>query len=538
MLSLSEHLDQYPDWLNPCGVSATVLSNHPASGGVMRYISGDDSRYDAIIGAGQLRYHARVLGYLPDGKIRGWLRLASYDGSAAHGSCWAWGQWVVGVAPIQWDNDDLLWSWLADPYNYPGTHYPDDLPVDDIMDGDAVVAGRVVVAWDGSVIWVKYASWLTAGEHAGCWALDDETVTIAGGNTALLSECVCYSPGRYALVSSLVEALDRRGEEIQWPEYATCMCDDCDTVWVDSCMRVYSNRTVCPECAENYCGACENHVENCDCRSQRGEAGVLDYSSDVHAVLGVVVPKPGRFDLVVGLELEFVAPSRADGDSYADEVRDAGVAIGCHDGSLPHNGVEIKTRAVKYTQFPGLLDRLPDAPKYSRAWKQECCGIHVNIGVDRHDTAWSRAQALLQGVTSSDHYTKLLRGFGRRDAQRYAPCGSGVAWDGKYCAIATHKSYRAEFRLFQSTLKRESIQIYVDFAHAVTLWALCEAARLEHFSTHDVRAHAQAGHALLGLELWLLEYGSPAVQAFGRVNNLFSDRALYEHNTRGLKAVA
>jgi hypothetical protein len=267
-------------------------------------------------------------------------------------------------------------------------------------------------------------------------------------------------------------------------------------------------------CVGDYCQECDEHRDNCSCNNEPAIDfdEVLDYSTDVHAVLGVSIPGARRFDLPVGVEYEMEHADIGAARRYARACYDAGVGVVCHDGSLASSGGELKMRAVLHSGFAALLAATPKP--VATAWDNGRCGIHVNVGLP-DDVRHGDVKAILHGLTTCDAARALLIEFGRRDNAQYAAVGRGGRRGDKYLGINTGKRARVEFRIFRSTLRRECVQQYVDFAHAVTLWACSLAAdlRAANPDVYDTEFEACDSARVASLADWLHAFSSPAVAA-------------------------
>lgn len=543
MPSISEHLEQYPDWLHNCGISLPVANyartHYPdklAPDAAGYWLASSPDRGGSFVVARSGGVHGAGAPVVID--------QHEYEGLHA---VFAWGQWFKGVRPLL--GEGYEWRWLADPYRtgcmsmaetYPEFEYV-SLQHHDLIDGDEFVAGCVVEALieDGetAILPERDTLEIEAGINTGEYIWRHVAVHLAdesddSGCIAPQWECYEFRTGQFCLES---ETVTIRGSR-RWPERDVHTCDRCNRSDRLANFRenMYGFEYICDACCDDFCGDCENELDDCTCNGRRG-SGVLDYSSDVHGVLGVPVPDCERFNLTIGVELEIECETDSQAETWADELRASGRAIGCHDGSLGTGGVEAKFLAVLHSDWWKHY-RLTPKPVGGRAWGRSRCGVHVNVGLPVERWSHEGIKDILRGVTSSAVWAPWLRAWGRREASQYAPCGSGVDYNTKYCAINTGKRGRIEFRLFQSTLNADSLAVYVDFSHAMVLWAWCACDTPE--GSHERLLWGRSESALVSFQAWLLEFGGARVNAFAKSKNLILPHIEAAYNNLQLKVRA
>lgn len=302
-----------------------------------------------------------------------------------------------------------------------------------------------------------------------------------------------------------------------YPRFRRCSCGHVE--FRQEVVRCGNGNTYCQSCGDDlvYVEGADAHYHPDDVyywesdgeyhleeeESEGGSAeSLMSYDADVTAHTTPYrgpVPTPYN-DLVMGIELEMVAPS--DPDNYVEGIRDnlgSNYVICKSDGSLPCNGLELVTA-------PRPLQRHIDAfsnwtpPSGFTAWKSGKCGMHVHIdsrsftplslgkfvmlinraenvefiksiaGRHPHVDSWAAEYSAAEDQDLLDTPAKASKG-GHGDRYRMVNLTSlsrneqhrlHVDMDG----CCNHAFSTVELRIFRATLKRERLLAQIEFAHA------------------------------------------------------------------------
>jgi len=329
-------------------------------------------------------------------------------------------------------------------------------------------------------------------------AIQEMIMSIREGHpdVALMNEYVTDEGGRRRRRAMIL--LDRFANAYPQAIRQLSICDDCEYITYTEDTYDAAGNIICALCYESSYGACDHcgdihHIDNmsdrtCEsCMESESESGLMEYSTNVLDLRrGFLIGngekiKSEKSTLYMGIELEMHAKR-----DFYDAIESIKYHCGewCilkEDGSLDSDGLEMvtvpMTLAAHREHWPRFFEK---CAHHCEAWIHDDCGIHIHV-------AKSALSPLAQGrllvfFHEPDNQRFISRVAGRsqndyckrgQDGRKKIPAYRREYQFGRYQGLnfATRGQQTIEFRIFKSNIAPGAFNRYLDFTHALCLWA-------------------------------------------------------------------